>query len=80
MDRAFLKSQLEAVGEVSCEKYPGIELNYDAELVRTDTDYIRESLAAIRDCGFEGAALSWNIMQVPDAHFEAVYRFEQERD
>lgn len=80
MDRAFLKSQLEAAGEVSCEKYPGIELNYDAELVRTDTDYIRESLAAIRDCGFEGAVLSWNIMQVPNAHIEAVYRFEQEQD
>ena len=80
IDRAFLKSQLEAAGEVSCEKYPGIELNYDAELVRTDTDYIRESLAAIRDCGFEGAVLSWNIMQVPNAHIEAVYRFEQEQD
>ena len=56
---------------VACEKYPGIEINYNEELVRTNAGYIRESLAAIRDRGFEGAALCWNVMQAPDAHIEA---------
>ena len=72
MDRAFLETQLEAVGRVSCAKYPGIEINYDADLVKTDPAYITESLAAIRDRGFEGAALCWNLMRAPGAHLDAV--------
>ena len=76
MDKAFLETQLEAVGEAACEKYPGIEINYDKDLVRTDTEYITESLAAIRDHGFEGAALCWNMLQAPDAHIDAVARLE----
>ena len=78
MDQAFLETQLEAVGRVACEKYPGIEINYDKELVRTDAGYIRESLAAIRDRGFEGAALCWNAMQAPDAHVEAAAELQDE--
>ncbi len=76
MDRAFLETQLEAVGQVKCEKYPGIEINYDREIVRTDADYISETLTSIRDYGFEGAALCWNLMQAPDAHIEAVAGLE----
>ena len=76
MDRAFLETQLEAVGEVSCEKYPGIEINYDRDLVKTDAEYITESLAAIRDHGFEGAALCWNMMQAPDAHIDTAAGLE----
>jgi hypothetical protein len=71
MDPAFLDSQLQAVKDLPCELYPGIEVNFDKELVRTDTDYIRESLAAIRQCGLDGATLSWDIMKVPKAHIEA---------
>ena len=71
MDPAFLDSQLQAVKALPCELYPGIEVNFDKELVRTDTDYIRESLAAIRQCGLDGATLSWDIMKVPKAHIEA---------
>ena len=78
MDQAFLETQLEAVGRVACEKYPGIEINYDKELVRTDAGYIRESLAAIRGRGFEGAALCWNAMQAPDAHIEAAAELQEE--
>lgn len=65
MDRAFLDSQLEAVRKVPCGQYPGIEINYDAELVRTDAGYIRESLTAVRDQGFTGAVLCWDMMQAP---------------
>ena len=57
MDRTFLDTQLEAVGQVSCERYPGIEVNYLADIARTDADYVRESLAAVKEFGFEGAAL-----------------------
>ena len=80
MDRAFLETQLDAVGQISCEKYPGIEINYDRELVRTDADYITESLSAIHARGFEGAALCWNLMQAPDAHIEAVAGLESNPD
>ena len=72
MDRAFLETQLEAVGRVSCARYPGVEINCDAEYVKTDPAYIAESLAAIRDCGFEGAALCWNLMRAPERHIDAI--------
>ena len=74
--RELLDTQLEAVRLASCEVYPGIELNYHPELVRTDPDYIRESLAAVRERGFAGAVLSWNVMEVPDAHIEAAAALE----
>ena len=45
--------------------------NYDEKLVRTDVSYVTESLNAIRNRGFEGAALCWNVMQAPDTHIEA---------
>lgn len=72
MDLAFLQSQLQAVKDLPCEQYPGIEINYDKDLVKTDPEYIRESLTAISECGLDGAALCWDIMQAPEAHIEAV--------
>ena len=72
MDRAFLDTQLEAVGKVSCERYPGIEINYLEDIARTNPDYVNESLSAVREFGFEGAALCWNVMEAPDEHIEAI--------
>lgn len=72
MDRAFLDTQLEVVSQVSCERYPGIEINYLADIARTDADYVRESLVAVKEFGFEGAALCWNVMEAPDEHIEAI--------
>lgn len=72
MDRAFLDTQLEAVGRVSCKRYPGIEINYLEDIARTDAGYVRESLAAVKEFGFEGAALCWNVMEAPDKHIEAI--------
>ena len=80
MDKAFLETQLEAVSRVSCRKYPGIEINYAADIARTDAGYIRESLAAVRDHGFDGAVLSWNIMKAPEAHILAVSDMEQQAE
>ena len=72
MDKAFLDTQLEAVGRVSCGKYPGIEINFADRIVPTDPAYITESLSMIRDRGFEGAVLSWNVMEAPEAHIAAL--------
>lgn len=72
MDRTSLDTQLEAIGQVSCEHYPGIETNYLADIARTDVGYIRESLTAVKEFGFEGAALCWNVMEAPDEHIEAI--------
>lgn len=72
MDRTFLDTQLEAIGQVSCERYPGIEINYLADIARTDVGYVRESLTAVKEFGFEGAALCWNVMEAPDEHIEAI--------
>ena len=77
MDRAFLDSQLRAVADLPCEIYPGVEINYDEELVRTDPAYIRESLAAIREHGIEGAALCWNVMQAPEQFLRTVAEGEK---
>lgn len=55
-----------------CARYPGIEINYDEKLVRTDAEYIAESLAAVRGCGYEGAALSWDVMRAPESHLQAI--------
>ena len=76
-DRAFLNTQLEAMKDAPCEKYPGIEINYREDIARTSADYISESLAAVREYGFEGAALCWNVMLAPEAHIEAIAKMEQ---
>ena len=71
MDPAFLHTQLQAFKNLPCEQYPGIEINYDKDLVKTDAEYIRESLAVIRGYGLDGTTLCWDIMQAPEVHIEA---------
>ena len=68
MDVAFLESQLDAMASCPCAKYPGIEINYRADIVPTSPAYVTESLDAIMRHNFSGAVLSWNIMEAPDAH------------
>ena len=68
MDVAFLDSQLEAMEPYPCAKYPGLEINYREGVVPTSPAYVTESLDAILRHGFEGAVLSWNIMEAPEAH------------
>ena len=70
-DQSFLHTQLQAIRQFPCDIYPGIEINYDKELVKTDVGYIRESLASIAEFGFKGAVLCWNIMEAPEAHIDA---------
>jgi hypothetical protein len=68
MDVSFLDSQLDAMSSYACGKYPGIEINYREKVAPTSPEYVTESLDAILRHGFDGAVLSWNIMQAPDSH------------
>ena len=68
MDAAFLDSQLKAMEPYPCGKYPGIEINYREGVAETTPAYVTESLDAVMRHGFEGAVLSWNIMEAPEAH------------
>ncbi|MBO4902468.1 MAG: hypothetical protein J5518_06725 [Lachnospiraceae bacterium] len=70
MDDTFLCSQLTAIADLPCKKYPGIEVNRDEYTVKTDSSYIRDSLALFRDHGMDGAVLSWDVMRAPDEHLK----------
>ena len=72
MDLDFLNSQLEAMEPYSCAKYPGIEINYREGVVPTSPEYVTESLSAVMSHGFNGAVLSWNIMEAPVAHIDCL--------
>ena len=74
MDVDFLNSQLKAMEPYDCSKYPGIEINYRKDVVPTSPRYISESLKAVQDHGFNGAVLSWNIMEAPLSHLEPLKR------
>lgn len=72
MDLDFLNSQLEAMEPYPCAKYPGIEINYREGVAPTSPEYVTESLKAVMSHGFNGAVLSWNIMQAPVAHIDCL--------
>ena len=74
MDVAFLDSQLKAMEQYPCAKYPGIEINWREGVVPTSPEYVSESLEAVMRHGFDGAVLSWNIMEAPDAHIAVLGR------
>ena len=76
MDLDFLHSQLEAMEPYACAKFPGIEINYDEEIVPTSPEYVVESLSALTSHGFEGAVLSWNIMEAPLDHLDCLKMFK----
>lgn len=71
-DLEFLKGQLEQISAASCDKYPGIEVNYYENVAPTDPEYIRESVQAVRDSGFSGVVLSWDVMLAPDSHLKCL--------
>lgn len=72
MDAAFLDSQLDAIAPYPCGKYPGIEINYREGVVLTSPEYVTESLQHVMAHHFDGAVLSWNIMEAPDAHIDVL--------
>ena len=72
MDVDFLDSQLNAIEPYACGKYPGIEINYYEGVAPTSPEYVTESLDAVMRHGFDGAVLSWNIMEAPDLHISCL--------
>ena len=44
------------------------EINYRAGVAETSPQYVTESLEHMMAHRFQGAVLSWNIMEAPDAH------------
>ena len=72
MNAEFLDSQLDAMAAYPCDKYPGIEINYRPGVALTSSEYVTESLAHVMAHRFQGAVLSWNIMEAPDAHIAAL--------
>ena len=72
MDVDFLDSQLKAMEPYVCGKYPGIEINYREKVAPTSPEYVTESLAAVMRHGFDGAVLSWNVMEAPDSHISCL--------
>ena len=74
MDTDFLDSQLKAMEPYPCGKYPGIEINYRETVAPTSPAYVTESLEAVMRHGFDGAVLSWNIMEAPDSHIACLGR------
>ena len=76
MNVAFLDGQLDAMASLPCDKYPGIEINYSKSIVPTSPEYVVESLRTVLKHHFNGAVLSWNIMQAPDSHIECLSEFQ----
>ncbi|MBQ1708132.1 MAG: hypothetical protein II026_03595, partial [Bacteroidales bacterium] len=72
MDVDFLDSQLKAMEPYACGKYPGIEINYREKVAPTSPEYVTESLDAVMRHGFNGAVLSWNVMEAPDSHISCL--------
>ena len=72
MDVDFLDSQLNAMEPYACGKYPGIEINYREKVAPTSPEYVTESLDAVMRHGFDGAVLSWNVMEAPDSHISCL--------
>ena len=68
-DTDFLKSQLRIMQSYSCGKYPGIENNYDEEILPITDHYVRESLETVQECEYDGVVYAWNIMEAPLSHF-----------
>jgi hypothetical protein len=58
----------------ACDKYPGIEINYRADIVPTSPEYVSESLTTVLSHGFDGAVLSWNIMEAPLEHLKLLHK------
>ena len=72
MDVPFLDGQLDAMAKLPCDKYPGIEINYKKVVAPTSPEYVVESLRTVLKHNYNGAVLSWNIMQAPDSHIECL--------
>ena len=53
-----------------CPIYPGFEVNRIPGIADTSPDYIKDCLTAYKDA--DGVVLSWNLLDMPPEHLEAV--------
>ena len=72
-DEAFLVQELRAMAALPCEVYAGVEVNRLADIAPTDAAYITRSLRVLREQDAAGVTLSWNVMEAPVEHLQAVY-------
>ncbi len=72
---AFFAGQIQAILSVNCQKYPGIEVNYDANIVKTDPDSIAKNVKQISSYAVDGITLAWDIMSAPETHIDAAFTF-----
>lgn len=70
MSDAFLTEQLRR--KDNARLFPGVEVNYREDIARTDADYVRRSVRAVRESGCGGMVCSWDVMLAPDAHLTAL--------
>lgn len=68
-DTACLRRELNALCDLPCAVYPGIEINRRDDIAPTDPAYVAESLSVLSENGVAGAVLSWDVMLAPDSHF-----------
>ena len=72
MNLEFLKGQLDAMKDLPCKIYPGIEINRSGDIVNSTPEYLVESIGLLLQNDCDGAVLSWNIMQAPDENINAL--------
>lgn len=72
LDLEFLKGQLDAMEDLPCRIYPGIEINRSGDIVNSTPEYLLESIGLLLQNDCDGAVLSWNIMQAPDENINAL--------
>jgi hypothetical protein len=64
----FLQQLVELNKASHCPITPGIEINYQQDIVATSPQYVKDSLNTVEKSGCEGVVLSWDIMQAPKEH------------
>ena len=52
------------------------ELQFEKTVAPTSPEYVVESLRTVLNHHFNGAVLSWNIMEAPDSHIECLSVFQ----
>jgi len=75
MDETEFIDQLKPLVEtLECDVAPGIEVNYDEKIVRTDGEYIKGSILAAGQAGCREVVLSWDLMKAPMKHIRQISR------
>ncbi|MDR0313803.1 MAG: hypothetical protein LBI14_09410 [Treponema sp.] len=70
-DLSFVTREIkDLVAQVSCDIYPGIEINRRENIAEVYPEYIEETIKAYRASGIDGLALSWNLLDAPKENID----------